>query len=85
MISLEHKIPPPLVGILVAAAMGWLAGWGPQLSFPAAPQYAVIAFLILAGGTFDVMASWPFAPVALPSTPSSRNGHQRWSQAGSTG
>jgi protein-S-isoprenylcysteine O-methyltransferase Ste14 len=52
---LEHKIPPPLVGALVAAAMWGVSATGPQLPFASWPGYAAVAILVLAGVAFDVL------------------------------
>lgn len=58
--SLDHKIPPPVVGALVAAAMWGVSGIGPQ--FPIAPdmRYAATAILAMAGGAFDVLGLLAF-------------------------
>lgn len=52
---LDHKIPPPVVGALVAAAMWAVADAGPQ--FPLSPQvkYAAMAIFIAAGAAFDLL------------------------------
>lgn len=60
MLSLNHKIPPPLIGALVAAAMWWAADWGPHFFIPAAIKYPVIVLLVLAGACFDVMGILAF-------------------------
>lgn len=52
--TLEHKIPPPLLGALVAGAMWGVCAFGPQLSIPAAPRLALVALLCAAGATFDL-------------------------------
>jgi protein-S-isoprenylcysteine O-methyltransferase Ste14 len=52
--ALEHRIPPPVVGALVAAAMWLVAGYGPQLPLPAAARYATVAVFAVAGIAFDV-------------------------------
>ena len=52
--TLEHKVPPPVVGVLVAAGMCGLSLLGPQLSVPAVPKYAVVALLAAAGLAFDL-------------------------------
>lgn len=52
---LDHRIPPPVVGLLVAAAMWVVADAGPQ--FTPAPQtkYLTVALLIAAGAAFDLL------------------------------
>lgn len=52
---LDHKVPPPVVGALVAAGMWGVAALGPQFSMPDAPRYAVVAILAAAGIAFDLM------------------------------
>jgi protein-S-isoprenylcysteine O-methyltransferase Ste14 len=55
MLSLDHKIPPPVVGVLVAAAMWGVSVIGPQ--FPIAPEarYVAAAILAVAGAAFDLL------------------------------
>jgi protein-S-isoprenylcysteine O-methyltransferase Ste14 len=55
MSSLEHKIPPPVVGSLIAAAMWGVSALGPQLPFASGLRYAAVAVLVAAGVTFDVL------------------------------
>lgn len=52
---LDHKIPPPVVGLLVATVMWAAADAGPR--FTPAPQvkYAVVALLVAAGAAFDLL------------------------------
>lgn len=57
---LDHRIPPPLVGALLAAAMWSVAGWGPTLAWPAAPKYLVVALLAAAGIAFDLLGILAF-------------------------
>lgn len=57
---LDHRIPPPLVGALLAAAMWSVAGWGPALAWPAAPKYLVVALLAAAGIAFDLLGILAF-------------------------
>lgn len=52
---LDHKVPPPVVGALVAAGMWGVAALGPQFSMPDAARYAVVALLAAAGIAFDLM------------------------------
>jgi protein-S-isoprenylcysteine O-methyltransferase Ste14 len=58
--SLEHKIPPPVVGVLLAAGMWGAAALGPQLSIAAVPKSAVVAFLALVGVAFDLLGLFAF-------------------------
>jgi protein-S-isoprenylcysteine O-methyltransferase Ste14 len=52
---LEHKIPPPLVGLLCAGAMWFLANQTPTLSLPSGVR-ASAAVPILAVGLFVMLA-----------------------------
>lgn len=58
--SLDHKIPPPLIGILVAAAMWGVSAIGPQIPIAADMRYAATAILAMAGGAFDVLGLLAF-------------------------
>jgi protein-S-isoprenylcysteine O-methyltransferase Ste14 len=58
--SLEHKIPPPIVGALIALGMWGIAGFGLQIPFAATPQYATVSFLLVAGIVFDVLGLLAF-------------------------
>ena len=53
--ALEHKVPPPVVGVLVAAGMWGVSALGPQFSMPDAARVAVVAILAAAGIAFDLM------------------------------
>jgi len=57
---LEHKIPPPVVGVLVAAGMWSIAALGPQLPISPGPKYSAVAILVLAGLAFDLLGLWAF-------------------------
>jgi protein-S-isoprenylcysteine O-methyltransferase Ste14 len=50
---LEHKIPPPVVALLCAAAMWYVAGHTPAVVLPATIRIAAAALLLVAG--FAVM------------------------------
>jgi protein-S-isoprenylcysteine O-methyltransferase Ste14 len=50
---LEHRIPPPLVGAIAAALMGWLAG-GPGWHVPAGVNGVSVVLLVLVGLSFDL-------------------------------
>lgn len=52
---LDHKIPPPVVGALVAAVMWAVADAGPQWALPAPARYAAVAILVAAGAVFDLL------------------------------
>jgi protein-S-isoprenylcysteine O-methyltransferase Ste14 len=52
---LEHKIPPPVVGAVLAAAMWGAAAHGPQLALPGGARVAAVAALAIAGVAFDVL------------------------------
>lgn len=51
---LEHRIPPPLVGVLVGVAMWLLAPLGPAFALDAATRYAIAAALFVIAMTFDI-------------------------------
>lgn len=53
--SLDLKIPPPVVGVLVAAAMWGVSTIGPQFPIASAPRYAAVALLVVAGVAFDLL------------------------------
>lgn len=58
--ALDHKIPPPVVGAIVAAGMWAVADLGPQLPIAPGPQYAAIAILAAAGVAFDLLGLLAF-------------------------
>jgi protein-S-isoprenylcysteine O-methyltransferase Ste14 len=53
--ALDHKVPPPIVGALVAAAMWFLSQFAPQLPFPQAAKLALVGVLVASGITFDLL------------------------------
>ena len=55
MFSLEHRIPPPVIGALVAGAMWWLSSIGPEVPVPQLVRQAVSGLLALSGLTFDLL------------------------------
>ena len=57
---LERRIPPPVVGALVAASMWGLAPLGPQFGRGAAIQYAAVAILGVAALAFDLLGILAF-------------------------
>jgi protein-S-isoprenylcysteine O-methyltransferase Ste14 len=58
--SLEHKIPPPVVGALVAAAMWGVSALGPQFSLVTGPKYAAMIILVVVGVAFDLLGLLAF-------------------------
>ncbi len=58
--GLEHKIPPPVVGALVAAAMWLVSALGPQFPIASGPKIALVAILAAAGVAFDLMGLLAF-------------------------
>jgi protein-S-isoprenylcysteine O-methyltransferase Ste14 len=61
MTSLELKIPPPAVGLLVAGAMWWVSRYGVLQAVP--PGWRIVAALVIAviGAAFDVAGIIAFA------------------------
>jgi protein-S-isoprenylcysteine O-methyltransferase Ste14 len=57
---LENRIPPPVVGALVAAAMWGASGLGPQFLLASAPKYVLVAVLVVAGLSFDALGILAF-------------------------
>jgi protein-S-isoprenylcysteine O-methyltransferase Ste14 len=60
MAFLDHKVPPPLVGAIVAAAMWGVASVGPVLPIPSDPKVIAAAVLAAVGITFDVLGLLAF-------------------------
>ena len=58
--SMELKVPPPLVGLLVAAAMYGIAWAVPPFPFATAIKAAAAVVLALAGGAIDVAGLFAF-------------------------
>lgn len=52
---LEHKIPPPVIGALVAAGMWAVAELGPQFDIALQARYVVAGVPLVAGLAFDVL------------------------------
>jgi protein-S-isoprenylcysteine O-methyltransferase Ste14 len=50
---LEHRIPPPLVGLITAVLMWWVSGL-PALQWPGGLKGVAVVLLLLAGAAFDV-------------------------------
>ena len=62
MFNLEHKIPPPVVGLACAGLAWLLAGAAPALAlpWPARPALAVALLLALAGLELELWGLWVF-------------------------
>ena len=62
MFNLEHKIPPPVVGLACAGLAWLLAGAAPALAlpWPARPALAVALLLALAGLALELWGLWVF-------------------------
>jgi protein-S-isoprenylcysteine O-methyltransferase Ste14 len=58
--SLNNRIPPPLVGAVVAVAMWLAASFGPAWAFSPVARNVAVAILVAAGLTFDVLALLAF-------------------------
>ncbi len=57
---LEHKIPPPVVGALVAAAMWWISTLEPQPLVASGLRHVAVAVLATAGVAFDLFGLLAF-------------------------
>ncbi|WBY01142.1 isoprenylcysteine carboxylmethyltransferase family protein [Ramlibacter tataouinensis] len=57
---LEHKIPPPVIGALTAAAMWGAAGLGPQFTLAPAVRMTAVAVLVVAALAFDLLGLLAF-------------------------
>lgn len=62
MINLEHKIPPPVVGLACAGLAWWLAGAVPALALPMPGRSALVLALALAaaGLALELWGLWTF-------------------------
>jgi protein-S-isoprenylcysteine O-methyltransferase Ste14 len=60
MLSLDHKIPPPVVGALVAAGMWAVSELGPQVSLASLPKHVAVAVLVVVGIALDVLGLLAF-------------------------
>jgi protein-S-isoprenylcysteine O-methyltransferase Ste14 len=58
--SLDHRIPPPLVGALSGLAMWLVAPIGPALAISPAVRYAAAGLLVAAGLAFDLLGLLAF-------------------------
>ena len=52
---LDHKIPPPVIGALVAAGMWAVAEVGPQFDLALLAKYIVAGALVVVGLAFDLL------------------------------
>lgn len=58
--SLELKVPPPVVGLLIAAAMWWVAGNTPRIATAQELRIASTAVLAAIGVALDLAAGIAF-------------------------
>ena len=58
--ALEHKIPPPVVAVLVATAMWGISALQPALPLPPAMRQFLAAILAIVGGSFDLLGLLAF-------------------------
>lgn len=57
---LEHKIPPPVVGALVALAMWFVAPVGPALALGPTTRYVLAVILVAVALAFDLLGLLAF-------------------------
>jgi protein-S-isoprenylcysteine O-methyltransferase Ste14 len=57
---LEHRIPPPVVGLIVAASMWSASSLGPHLAIPSGARIAIVVLLVTIGIGFDVLGLLAF-------------------------
>lgn len=60
MTSLDHKIPPPVVGALVAGGMWGLSPFASSLALPSTVRTVAVAVLLVAGLAFDLLGLLAF-------------------------
>lgn len=60
MISLAHKIPPPVVGALVGVAMWYAATIGPSWAMNETLRYALVSLFLVAGLSVDLLGLLAF-------------------------
>jgi protein-S-isoprenylcysteine O-methyltransferase Ste14 len=58
--ALEHKIPPPVVAVLIATAMGAISSHPPSLSLGPATRQFLTAALAVVGVSFDLLGLLAF-------------------------
>jgi protein-S-isoprenylcysteine O-methyltransferase Ste14 len=67
--SLHNKIPPPLVGVLVALAMCLASSVGPAWAFSPVARNVAVAIFVVAGLTFDVLGLLAFRAARTTANP----------------
>ena len=58
--ALEHKIPPPVVAVLIATAMWAISSLQPALPLPPALRQFLTAALAIVGVSFDLLGLFAF-------------------------
>lgn len=51
---LEHRLPPPVVALLLAAGMWWLAAWPPAWPWTGEGRWPLVLALVVVGLLFDL-------------------------------
>ncbi len=75
--SLDHKIPPPIVGALVGLAMWLVASIGPTASVSPWVKYIAMAALVATGLAFDLLGLLAFRASKTTVNPLPQRPH-RW-------
>ncbi|MDO9237205.1 MAG: isoprenylcysteine carboxylmethyltransferase family protein [Aquabacterium sp.] len=57
---LEHKIPPPVVGLLIGAGMWFIAASMPKLALGDLLRWAMAGWLIAGGLSITLLGGWAF-------------------------
>lgn len=60
MLSLDTKIPPPVVAVLTAAGMWAASGLGLEFALPSWSRYAAVSIIALMGVGFDLLGIFSF-------------------------
>ncbi|MEO7013132.1 MAG: isoprenylcysteine carboxylmethyltransferase family protein [Dokdonella sp.] len=60
MVNLEHRIPPPVIGLLTTALMWAMAAYGPRFAIEADLKHVLMGVLVLIGIAFDVLGILAF-------------------------
>lgn len=71
--ALELKIPPPIVGLLVATAMWAVSQVPPTLALPSSAKLALTALCVVAGLAFDLLGLVAFRRAHTTINPLSPN------------
>jgi protein-S-isoprenylcysteine O-methyltransferase Ste14 len=66
---LDHRIPPPVVGVIMVAAMWGVSSVGPVFAIPPMVKYIAIALLAAAGIAFDVSGILAFRAARTTANP----------------